>query len=485
MPKKLFTILVRLTGSLTVVATTTVICHHFLTVNATTVGFAYLMGVLAIATAWGFLPASVASVSAMLCFNFFFLPPIGQFTIADPQNWIALFTFLATALVASHLSDRARRQALDALNRQRETEQLYALSRSILLSESSAPVVSRLVQHVAQIFECDAVALFDAYNGEVLCGGPEEIAGIEAALRQAVTLSTNTRDEERRLTVAVINLGGRPIGSLALRGSELQDGALQALLNLVAIALERVRTSEAASRAEVARESEEFKSTLLDAIAHEFKTPLTSIKAASTSILSDGARLSPQLMELTTIIDEETDRLSLLVTEAVRMSQIDAGKVRLDRKRFDLKPLLETLAEQFAPRAEGRKLTLSVPKKMSRVNADSDLILLALRQLIENALKYSPQGTPVEIVAGEEPGRIVVRVIDLGAGVPIKERERIFDKYYRLQSARQTSPGTGLGLYIAREIMRTHGGDLWVESMHGAGSEFCAAIPVAEPGDAE
>ncbi len=475
----------RLTVSLTVVAVTTVVCHRFLTLNATTVGFAYLIGVLAIATAWGFLPAAAASVSAMLCFNFFFLPPVGQFIIADPQNWIALFTFLATALVASHLSDRAQRQALDALNRQRETEQLYALSRSILLSETPAAVGSQLVQHVAQIFECDAVALFDAHSGEVLCGGPEEIPGIEATLKQAVTLSANTRDEAERLTVAVINLGGQPIGSLALRGSILSDGALQALLNLVAIALERVRTGEAASRAEVARQSEEFKSTLLDAIAHEFKTPLTSIKAASTAMLSDGPSLSPQLKELTTIIDEEAGRLSLLVTEAVRMSQIDAGKVRLDRKQFDLKPLLEILVEQFAPRTEGRKLTLSASERLLGVNADPDLILLALRQLIENALKYSPEGTPIEIVAGEEPGRIVVRVIDQGAGIPIKERERIFDKYYRLQSAKQTSSGTGLGLYIAREVMRTHGGDLWVESMHGAGSEFCAAIPVAGPGDSE
>jgi two-component system, OmpR family, sensor histidine kinase KdpD len=485
LPKSILTIFVRFTVCLTLVAITTAACQRVFAVNATTAGFAYLMGVLAIATAWGFLLAAVASVAAMLCLNYFFLPPIGQFTIADPQNWVALFTFLATALVASHLSDRAQRQALDALSRQRETEQLYALSRSILLSEPGVSVASQLVQHLAQIFECDAVALFDAHNGEVIRGGPEEIPAIETTLKQAVTLSVNTRDEEGRLTIAVINLGGRPIGSLALRGSAISDGALQALANLVAIALERVRTGEAASRAEIARQSEEFKSTLLDAIAHEFKTPLTSIKAASTSILSDSAGMSPQLKELTTIIDEEADRLSLLVTEAVRMSQIDAGKVRLDRKRFDLKPLLETLVEQFAPRAEGRKLTLSVSGRLPQLNADADLVMLALRQLLDNALKYSPEGTPVEVAVGEEPGRITVRVLDQGPGIPMKERERIFDKYYRMQSAKQNTSGSGLGLHIAREIMRAHGGDLWVESMHGVGSEFCAAIPVDGLGGAE
>ena len=485
MPKSILTIFARLAVCLTVVAITTVACHRVFAVNATTAGFAYLIGVLAIATTWGFLLAAAASVAAMLCFNFYFLPPIGQFSIADPENWVALFTFLATALVASHLSDRAHRQALDALSRQRETEQLYALSRSILLSDPGVSVASQLVQHVAQIFECDAVALFDAHNGEVIRGGPGEIPAIETTLKQAVTLSASTRDEEGGITVAVINLGGRPIGSLALRGGFLSDGALQALVNLVAIALERVRTGEAASLAEVARQSEEFKSTLLDAIAHEFKTPLTSIKAASTSILSDSAGMSPQHKELITIIDEEADRLSLLVTEAVRMSQIDAGKVRLDRKRFDLRPLLETLMEQFAPRAEGRKMTLAVSGRLQQLYADSDLVMLALRQLIENALKYSPEGSPVEIAVGDEPERVTVRVLDQGPGIPIKDRERIFEKYYRTQSAKQNTSGSGLGLYIAREIMRAHGGDLWVESMHGVGSEFCASIPVAGPGDAE
>jgi len=476
-------ILARLTVSIAVVAAITILCHRFFSVNATTAGFLYLIGVLAIATAWGFFLAALASVSSMLCLNWFFIPPVGQFTIEDPQNWIALFTFLATALVASHLSDRAQRQAEDALSRQRETEQLYALSRSILLSEPGDSVASQLVQHLAQIFECNSVALFDAHNGEILNGGPEEIPSIEPMLKQAVMLSSNTRDEDTLFTVAVINLGGKPIGSLALRGCFLSDGALQALVNLVAIALERVRTGEAASRAEIARQSEEFKSTLLDAIAHEFKTPLTSIKAASTSILSEAESLTPQMRELTTIIDEEADRLSLLVTEAVRMSQIDAGKVRLERKRLHLKPLLEALVEQFAPRAEGRKVTLSASDNLPQLNADAELVTLALRQLIENALKYSQPGTPVEIMAGESSGQIVVRVLDQGPGIPLKERERIFDKYYRMQSAKQTTSGTGLGLYIAREIMRTHGGDLWVEGMHGVGSEFCAAIPVAANGE--
>jgi two-component system sensor histidine kinase KdpD len=416
---------------LVTIAAITVLCSRILSVNAITAGFAYLLGVLAIATAWGLIEAVVASVAAMLCFNFFFLPPIGQFTIADPQNWVALFAFLATALIASHISDRERKQALEAKARQKETEQLYALSRIILMTDPAQSIGFQSAQHIAEIFDCPAVALYDAKSGEVFRGGAEDLPDVEAKLKQVVMQSGNLQDSAGHVVVAPIILGGQPIGSLALKGLSLSDGALRALLNLVAIALERVRTEEAANRAEAARQSEEFKSTLLDAIAHEFKTPLTSIKAASTSMLSDSglpeAALSPQFRELATIIDEETDRLSLLVTEAVRMSQIDAGKVRLERELLDVGDLLRRVLTHFASKAEGRELKLQVDDGLPPVYADKDLISLALRQLIDNALKYSPPGSPISVTAGLKDKRVIIRVKDRGPGIPERERERVFD----------------------------------------------------------
>ena len=469
---------ISLSISLAIVAAITAICYRVLPVNATTAGFAYLVGILGIAAAWGLTEAVLASVVAMLCFNFFFFPPVGQFTIADPQNWMALFAFLATALVASHLSDRAKKQALDARAHQQETEQLYALSRAILLTEPTQAIGFQAAHQVAQIFECRAVALYDAMTGETFNGGPEDLPEIEARLKQVVVQGVSLQEAD--LIVAAVTLGGHPIGSLALKGISVSDGALQALVNLVAIALERIRTEEAASRAEVARQSEEFKSTLLDAIAHEFKTPLTSIKAASTSILSDSASISPQTRELTTIIDEEADRLSLLVTEAVRMSQIAAGKIQLEKHPLVLRELLQKVLEHFGPRVEGRTLNLSVDDHSPPVLADPDLISLALRQLIDNSLKYSPPGSPIDITADTQEARVTIRVRDRGPGIPEWERERIFDKYYRRKIAKNPVPGTGLGLHIAREIIRAHGGDLWIEGEPGSGSEFCVTIPVHE-----
>jgi len=469
--------MVRLAASLVVVAAITFLCSHVIPVNATTAGFAYLLGILGIAATWGLIESIVASVAAMLCFNFYFLPPVGMFTIADPQNWVALFTFLATALVASHLSDREKKQAGDAQRRQRETEQLYALSRAILLTDPSQSVGSQAARHISEIFECSGVALFDVKTSEVFRGGADDMLDIEGKLKQVAVQGNNF--VEPPLFVAAILLGGQPIGSLALKGSSLSDGALQALLNLVAIALERVRTEEAANRADAARQSEEFKSTLLDAIAHEFKTPLTSIKAASTSMLSDS--LSPQLRELAAIIDEETDRMNQLVTEAVRMSQIDAGKIRLQRELVDVPQLLAKVLHHFESQAAGRSLTLKPSESLPRVSADPELLSLALRQLIDNALKYSPPGSPIDLAAGLEGERVVIRVHDRGTGIPERERERLFDKFYRRPVSAKAGggvPGTGLGLYIAREILRTHGGDLWIESEPGEGSEFCAGLPL-------
>lgn len=468
----------RLALSVALIAALTGLFHWLLPINATTVGFVYLIAVLGLAAAWGLGEAIAASVAAMLCFNFFFLPPIGVFIIADPQNWIALFAFLATALVGSHLSDRAKKQAWEAKERQRETEQLYALSRAILLSEPGQSMGSQAARHIAQIFECRGVALYDATTSEVFHGGVADLPDAEASLKQVVIQGTNLHDSATGLLITPVTLGGRPIGSLALLGIGLSDGALQALLNLVAIALERVRTEEAANRAEVARQSEEFKSTLLDAIAHEFKTPLTSIKAAATSILADSTSLPHPLNELATIIDEETDRLNLLVTEAVRMSQIDAGKVRLDKQSLVPRDLVERVLGHFGPRLEGRTLHLEVSERLPSVSADADLVSLALRQLIDNALKYSPSSSPIQIGVTAEYDRVVIRIQDRGPGIPERDRERVFDKFFRRDAAKGRVPGSGLGLYIAREIIRAHDGDLWVESGPDSGSCFCLALPL-------
>lgn len=458
------------------VALVVFVLGRLLSVNASTAGFFFLLVVLAVATARGFTAAAVVSVAATLSFNYFFLPPVGLFTIADPENWVALLTFLLTALVSSHLSDKARRQAEDARRSQQETEQLYALSRAILLTDATRPIGPQAAQSIAQIFDSPAVVVLDAKSNSIFRGGPEEIdaSAIEPLLHEVVRIGTRHRDPERGIDIWPIALGGSPIGALAMKGFQVSDGAVQSVLNLVAIALERVRTEVAASRAEIARQSEEFKSTLLDAIAHEFKTPLTSIKASATGLrMVDGADQG----ELISIIEEETDRLSHLVTEAVKMAEIDAGKISLRCAPVMVADLLRDAAATFAGRGDER-ITIDATLT-ERLFWDAELLVLALRQLIDNAMKYSEPGSPVVCRAERVDDRVLLRVIDRGPGIPERDRERIFEKYYRRSAVRSRLPGTGLGLYIAREIARIHGGDLWVEPGSPDGSVFCLALPAS------
>ncbi len=455
--------------------------YRLMPVNETTAGFAYLLAILFIAARWGLAESIAASLTSVLAYNFFFIPPVGQLTIADPQNWVALFAFLATAVTASHFSRQSKMRALEAMNRQKEMETLYAFSRSILLIQPSQPVAKQLAMQVAQTFGAAAVALYERESGETYRSGPEDFPDPCEQLQKAAIEGTFFRDEAARRVVTSIRLGAQPIGSLGMRGAELSDSALQGLVNLVAIGLERSRAQASAGRAEAARQSDELKSTLLDALAHEFKTPLTSIKAASTALLSSDSLDSEQRRDLLSVVDEEADRLSILVTEAIQMARVEAGRVHLRREHHSVASLVESVLEKLQPRMEGRSVTVEIAHALPPIWVDRELIEVALRQLIDNALKYSPPDAPVRVQAEAESGRMIVSVADRGPGIPEAEQTRIFEKFYRADAARHRVPGAGLGLVIAREIIHANGGQIWVESKPGEGSIFRFSLPAIAP----
>lgn len=469
----------RITAALGLVVAVTFLSLRLAPVNEITAGFLYLVAILVIATLAGLVESTIASIAAMLCFNYFFLPPVGTLTIADPRNWVALFAFLATSLTASQLSARAKRRTREAIDRQNEIEKLYSLSRALLLTDATRPIGKQIVEQIAQTFDFPAVAVYDRSTDEIYRAGFDGVPAFDVALREAAVRSQFSRDEQAGVVLTPIRLGRQPIGSLALRGTSLSDPALQSLVNLVAIWLERALSEEAVNRAAVAKRSEELKSTLLDAIAHEFKTPLTSIKAVTTDLLSDpAAPLEPRHRELISIADEGADRLSTLVTQAIQPARIEGGKFQLNRRIQFPSSLISAALRQVKLLADGREIKVCVAEDLPLVSVDAQLVEMVITHLLDNALKYSPTSSPISIGARLSEGNVVIYVRDRGPGIPQEEQSRIFDKFYR-GTKEQNLKGAGMGLAIAREIIRAHGQEIQVSSKRGEGSEFSFSLPLA------
>jgi two-component system sensor histidine kinase KdpD len=459
-------------------------CFSIIPVNATTVALAYLLAVLAVAARWGLLVSSLMSVAAMGCFNYYFLPPIRTFTIADPQNLVALVAFLSTAIIASHLSDRASKRAAEAIQRRQEMERLYELSRALLLSGADKPAATQVAYHVARIFGCDGTVFYDRASGQLYRAGSVDVQIPETKMRDSAVQGTEFQDAATGAVTLPVSLGGHGTGSLTILGGTVSEAAMHAIANLVAIALEREHAQAAANLADAARHNEEMKSTLLDAVAHEFKTPLTSIKAATGAMLSGNSQSTAQ-RELLTVIDEETDRLSDMVTEAIQMARLEAGKLRIDKKSVTVETLIREIIEQSKTALDGRTVAVNVDADLPPADADPDMVHLVLRQLLSNAVKYSPPGSAITFRVQARDGEIAVGIADQGCGIPEAEQEHIFDKFYRARNVRAQIPGTGMGLTIARKIVEAHGGTMWVRSRPKQGSEFFFSLPAVREAVAE
>lgn len=457
----------RLFVSLAGVVLVTWIGHDFLPANATTIGFAYLLLVLIIASVWGFLYAAFASVAATLTFNFFFLPPLGRFTIADPQNWIALFSFVVTSLIASRLSAQAERRALDAVARQQDLERLYTFSRAILLIEDAEPFARQLVRKVAEIFELRTVVLYERSSDELFRAGPGDFEAFEDQLRDAALRGTSFTDSGHKRVITAVRLGSEPIAGLALQGHEMPDAVLQGIANLVAIGLERARANKLAAQMEAVTQSEKLRTTLLDAMAHEFKTPLTSVMAATTSLLSNLDQPRETQAELIRIADQEAKHLKQLIDDALEMGRLVSSNIEIQTESSNVGQVVRELVASMQPELDGRTVKISCEDPPAAIAIDRGLIRLAIKQVMDNALKYSPPGRPIVIQVQNGVGTVTVALTDHGGGISAKEQERIFDRLYRSPSVEHQVPGSGLGLSIARNIARAHQGDLTVRSRPG------------------
>ncbi|HZL66531.1 MAG TPA: DUF4118 domain-containing protein [Candidatus Limnocylindrales bacterium] len=454
-----------------------VLAYRRLPVNPTTVALTFLLVVLLLASRWGLTVAITTAVVATLAFNYYFLPPIHTFTIADPQNWIALLAFLISAIVPSRLAERARREALNATRRRKEVERLYSLSQQLLATDNVMELLNSIPHYVRDAFGLKAAAMFLPKRKAVYRTGVDHPELSEEQLESVSGRGELVVDEEHQLCFVPLRIGVKPVGSLGLEGAVLSRETLEAVGSLIAISIERAGAVETLTRAEAARESEKLRSALLDSVTHEFRTPLTSIKASVTTLLSTPQIDSEGQKELLTVIDEETDRLNRLVGEAAEMAQLDAQQVELRRETYAVRQVVEAALEKSKQLLAGREVKLQLPESLPPVRIDLERIAEVLVQLLENAAKYSPPGTPITISA-EPVGKMVdLSIADRGPGIDDMEQSLVFEKFYRGRDQRYRVQGTGMGLAIAKAIVEAHGGTIGVTSQLGSGSVFHFTVP--------
>ena len=452
--------------------------RRWLHVNPTTVALSLLLLILVLATEWGLRYAVVFSVVATVCYNFFFLPPVNTFTISDPQNWLALFVFLVTAIIASRLSQRARNEADDARARERELEVLFQLSRELLQTDSIGTLLSTAPFAVVSVTAARLGIVYLLDGDRIYRAGLDEVSEVEIPhLRQVAATLTSVSCQGDEIEIP-LRSGVRPRGLLVLRGASLSVKTSEAIGGLISLAMDRAQALENVARGEAAKESERLRTLMIDSVTHELRTPLTSIKGAATTLLAGGVDAESS-HELIAIIDEESDRLNRLVAEAVEMAQLDAQKVQMHFDAVNVRELVEQARNNTCTAAgDDRPVKVDIPATLE-VRAAGEFLKKVVCNLLENAAKYSKANTPITISAVPAGEFVAVSVADRGIGIDPSEQALVFERFYRARAQSETTVGTGMGLAISRSIVEAHGGQINVTSQPGHGSVFTFSIPAA------
>jgi two-component system sensor histidine kinase KdpD len=470
----------RFAASAIIVSAIIFVYFCWLHVNPTTVGFSFLLAVLLISTTWGLRYSIFTAILATVAYNYFFLPPLFKFTIADPQNWVALLAFLVTAVVASQLSERARRSALYANQRRREVERLYGFSQQLWLSENVFELLNVIPKHIVDAFEVSGAALFLEVKQEVYFF--DEASRSRFPIDQLKAISDRGEpvlEREKGICYMPLRMGMRSVGSLGLTGCDISRESLEAIGSLVAISIERANTVDKLTRTEAARESDRLRSILLDSVTHEFRTPLTAIKASAETLLSEIELDKPQQKDLLLVINQESDRLNRLVGEAAEVAQLDSHQLQPHIEIHQIREAIDAAVQASPPALRDHPLEIAISQELPAVRMDLQRITEVIAHLLDNAAKYSPPGSSIHITSELRGSEVVTSVADHGPGIDEVEQQMIFEKFYRGRNQRMIIQGTGMGLAIAKAIVELHGGKIGVTSQLGRGSVFNFSLPVA------
>lgn len=455
----------------------------------------YLLGVVFVASRAKRGPAIVASVLSVLAFDFFFVPPRFSFAVTDTQFVVTFCVMLVVALVVSTLTVRVRLTAEGARLREKRITALHELSRKLASTAGAGTLLQHAVAHIAEVFDCQVVALLPDARGKLLIrAGKESDFAISAKeqsvaqwafdLGQIAGLGTDTLPAAEALYVPLLGSTG-PVGALGVRPRVPalllvpdQLRLLEAFANQTALALERDRLAEEGRRQTVEIETERLRGSLLSSVSHDLRTPLTSIVGAASSLLQQGESLPRETRtELLQTVHDEAERLSRQVNNLLEMTRLEAGSLKVAKEPQPLEETLGAALNRMDRVLQARPVRMNLPADLPMVPIDAVLIEQVFFNLLENAAKYTPIDTPLDISASAGNGQVTVEVADRGPGFVEGDEERVFDKFYRGETPR-TAPGTGLGLAICKGIIRAHGGKIWAENREGGGAVFRFTLPV-------
>jgi two-component system sensor histidine kinase KdpD len=429
---------------------------------------AYLAVIMPAAIRFGRGPAIAAAVMAALAYNWNFVTPPGRFTLFLAHEWLAQGLFLAIAIATSQLAAGLKSRAEEARRRERETSLLYRLVSAITHESDLDAILAVIATQAHEAFGARSSAVWlRGRTGELrfVAGSPEDPAG--------ETVVLPLRNERR-------DFGELRLGFDPPRPDQAasEQGFQQAFLNQAAVAVERALLMRDAREAQLLRDADQLKSALLSSVSHALRTPLATILGSTTSLLQPELHWTEEARtEMLGTVADEALHLNQLISNLLDMSRLEAGALHLSRGPQVLSELVEdTVANGLRMRATHR-LIVEIPEEFPLVDADYGLIQHVLVNLLDNAVKYSPEGSEIRVEGVDAGEWAVVRVVDQGPGIPPEERERVFQRFYRLERQNGRQEGMGLGLPICRNILEAHGGRLWIEDAPQGGAVFAFALP--------
>jgi two-component system sensor histidine kinase KdpD len=506
------------------------------------ISIVYLLIVLALASTRGRYAAIFASLIAFFSFDFFIVPPLYTFTIARPEEWIALFVFLIDAILTGHLASALHQRAQEAARRERETYTLYDLMRVTTREDDLAHQLQAIAKAIVDVFSSWGV-----HDCAILEPDPHGNIQVEASAYQPTEHITLSRDEQaiatwvmthgrsmefyddealplltsarfmqrvlihttaaghtvhRSLHLIPLKMGQKVVGVLRLRvldgSGQLKDVERQeedrdhpsapatffwTFLDQAAALIERVRLQRENLRVELLQRTDALRAALLSSVSHDLRTPLTVIKAAASSLLQEEVNWDDEAQRSFALsIERETDRLNRLVSNLLDMSRIEDGALKPEKDWYQVTALIQDVLDRLQPLLQGRKVSLQLPTDLPPVELDYLQIDQVLTNLIENAVRYTPPESPIDVSAELSGDEILIKVADHGPGIPEGDYERIFDKFYRVLNTKDSystsPPGSGLGLAVCKGLVEAHKGRIWAEPRPGRGIIFFVVFPV-------